>query len=228
MCVRVDEWTKNKRASVRDKYKNIEVKIKQTCTLSSVHTWKTYISTERNQIDDQISFNGHSKRYSIVIIVAVVLVFAIVVVDVIGIAQVIASLYQLPSIIFFPRSNDSIVRAILGLARATKTCKRFSSLCSSLSFGYGTVNIPCIRCISVHWCTNNFNEYFAHSNCYHCALNTFQSTQIYLSQNSRRQKHKHSHSAVDKSVHNSHHHHRARNVWWTKGKLWEREKRSKW
>lgn len=83
-----------------------------------VHTRKTYISTERNQIDDQISSNGHSKRYSIVF---VVLVFAIVVVDVIsvvvvvvvvlviGIAQVIVSLYQLPSIIFSFFSNYSIV-----------------------------------------------------------------------------------------------------------------------
>lgn len=58
-------------------------------------------STERNQIDDQISLNGPSKRRSIVIIAVDVLVFAIVVVVVIGIAQVIASLYQLPSMLFF-------------------------------------------------------------------------------------------------------------------------------
>lgn len=81
-----------------------------------VHEWKTYISIEYNQIDDQISFMAlfycHRRHRRIV----VVLVFAIIVGDVfvaarhhrhrvvVIIAEVIASLYQLPSIVFFSSS----------------------------------------------------------------------------------------------------------------------------
>lgn len=95
--IRIIHWNvctssaKNKWPRVREKYES-KNKI-QTCTVCSVHCcthMKTHICTEHNQIDDQISFNGHSKRSTIVIAVVVVVVLVFAIVDIIVVAFIVS------------------------------------------------------------------------------------------------------------------------------------------